>query len=277
MVVASGATFPAALLWARLIEGLGVPAAAITPYELEQRRLPATTVVVLLSMSGRHHDTLRALRVAHRRGHRVIAVAGDESSPLAVGARGRGAVALSIPSAGGLAIASPTQSLGLAVAAVSALSDVDAVAAVEQPAGWAPLSRRPRRLFVVGAGYAAPAARDLYEKAMESGYAMAACTDARNLAHGALMGIHEPRECAVVVFGTGSEARYLVRFASELPTELDVVRVLAPSDGAGAALALLSAAIRLFAASAAAHGVAPGLDDVPTWGMRLHRLAVDDA
>jgi len=278
--IASGATAPAARLWAAAHESVGQPAWALTPYDLEQRSLPAGTRVVLMSVSGANHDIVRATQVAIGRGGPVVAVTSDPESPMARLARGDGARLLTLPTPDDEhLIANPWRIVGLTVAAASVYSGpgpwAERLAAAAAPVVWA---RRPSMIFSLGAGFAAPAAYDLAEKSVESGYAASLHTDERNFAHGALMvAANDPSRALVTLFATRRAAPYARRFAAALPPDMQRCVVAAEDDGIAGAVALVGAGIRLFHAALDGAAMAPTHHDVPSWGRTLHFLQVDDA
>ena len=73
-IVGAGAMRTAAMLWARLHEKRGYPAWAMTPYQVVERGVPPGTRVLSLSVSGRHHDMLRAAHVIRDLGRDAHAV-----------------------------------------------------------------------------------------------------------------------------------------------------------------------------------------------------------
>lgn len=278
--VASGATGPAARLWASLHARAGHPAWTMTPYELEHSALPDRTTVALISVSGGNHDIVRTAHLAGARRHPMCAFTATPDSPMATILRAAGQPIHLLPEPPDEhLLASPLRIVGLAVAAARVYGGpgrwgdvlVDGPCAAELP-------RRPRLLFGLGAGLAAPAAHDLCEKALESGYAPAVWTDLRNLAHGGLMAMAgDPSSAAVVLFCTAPQAEYTRRYAAALPSELATVVVQSAADGPHAALELIGAGIRLFESALQAAKMYPTHHAVPRWGREIHYLKVDPA
>lgn len=275
--VASGATAPAACLWARAHEAAGHAAWWRTPDALEARPLPPGARVVLISVSGGNHDILRAARVARARGALALVLTAAPDAPLAVAAREAGAPVWRFPMPDGEAwIANPLRLVALTMGAARVYGgEADWAAQLDATApGDRPWRARPRLIFSLGSGFAAPAAFDLSEKAVETGYAPALRADVRNFAHGALMlAAGAPEGTAAVLFTTPRGRAYAERFAAGLPPGMDRVVVAAGAEGLAGAVALLGRGTRLLDAALARDGVAPTHHDVPEWGASLHFLA----
>lgn len=274
--VASGATWPAALLWARLHESAGHPAWALTPYEFEHRAFGPDTQVVLISMSGNNIDMVRAARVVVERGLNGRALSAEQRSAMAteLARAGRPVHLLPQPPDEEL-IASPFRIIGLTAAGARVYGGERNWPSMFEPRGpLIEIPNRPQRLFCLGAGLAGPAAWDFCEKSIESGYAMATCTDVRNFAHGSVMAIGDAlADALIAVFATASEREYFEALLAELPAALPRILIADVGDGIDAAVRLIAAGVRLFDEAAHQAGLRPTHADVPPWGRRVFFLA----
>lgn len=267
-VVATGGSFAAAVLWARLHEAAGFPAWALTPADFVRRRLPDGAKVLVLSVSGRHHDVLGAAR----RAPRVYAVVCDRSAPLCDVVRQAGGDALIVPKPQISGMADPALLVPFAVVAAAAYGASRGVAACFEHPTPPPPDERPRHVLALGAGLSWPAAVDFTNRCRESGLATARASDWRDVAHGDLLAI-DPSSTWLALFGTPTDADYLAKYAALLPDGLTHQTVLATHDGALGALELLHQAGRLAWDAMARFEVKPALQALPDWLRGLYRLA----
>lgn len=276
-VVAAGGTRTAARLWARLHEHAGWPAWSMSPYELTQRPLPEGTRVLLLSASGRHHDLLAAARSAIARGAPTFAVTCDPRAPLCSVVREA--------REGNDAIVLPATAPRVGLVSPAAVVPMLVLAAGMYGGGpWAPCFRdaepgplpvgRPRRMVVLGAGLAAPAAADFANKCLESGFAFARWTDARDFAHGEFMTV-DPADTWVTSFAIGAQRRYIGRFLAFLPHDVQVLKLETIREGAAGALRLLARGAVAFDRLAEAAGTLPTPADLPAWAKQVYKLPVE--
>ena len=272
--IASGATFPVAMLWARLHEESGQPAWALSSHELEHRRLGREVEHVLISLSGEHFDTVNAARTLVSRGARGRAFSGTRDSAMAATfARAGLPVHRLPPPPAGVALASPCRIVGLAAAAarVHGGGGLDSLIRA-RASSRGELSPQARHVFCLGAGLAAPAARDLCEKLLESGCAMATCRDIRSFAHGAAMALaRAPESAQVVGFALGSERAYFESFFDQLPASLPRLLIADPDEGPDAAVRLIIEETRVFEEMATARGLSRDRSVIPAW---IHALYV---
>lgn len=267
-VVATGGTFAAAVLWARLHEAAGFPAWALTPADFTRRRLPDGARVLVLSASGRHHDILSAARHAER----VYAVVCDRSAPLCDIVRRRGGDALIIPRPASRGLADPSLLVPFAVIAAAAYGTTHGLAACFEATPPPPPAKRPEHVLALGVGLAWPAAVDLTNRCRESGLATARASDWRDIAHGDLLAI-DPATTWLVLFGMPDDAEYLKAYARHLPAPMVHQTVLADAEGARGALQLLHGAGALAWTAMTAFGTRPSIEALPDWLKDLYRLA----
>ncbi len=264
-VVAAGQTHAAALLWARLHEAGGHPAWAMTPYDLLHRGVSPGVRVLVLSVSGRHHDLLAAARLVAGE-HPTIAVTCDRSAPLARVVRGAAddSDAVVLPRA-----PSPASIVPMAVLAARVYAGMGSWVAAFRSARPATLHATPPRTVVcVGAGLAYPAAYDFAARCLCTGFAPARATDIRNLAH-AESASYDPTRDWLLAAAAGPEQRTYIKRATEtLPDGAASICLESDRTDAHAALELLGQSIVTFAALEDPSG------DRPDWATRLSRLAV---
>ncbi len=268
VLVASGGTRAAAVLWARLHERWGRPAWVQTPYDLQSRPVPADARVLVLSISGRHHDTLSTARKVAGRVP-TYGVTCDRSAPLVGvirdGREGNDAVVL--PRGEGPAAVVPM--LVMAARMYSGVgpffplfANADARSLPAEP---------PRQLVCAASGFGAPAATLLAARSLDSGFAPARTTDLRSLAAAELASFDPQRDC-LALFAAGSEQRtYADRFEGRWPGG-GLLRFEAESHDAEGAIRLVAeVAVTLDARELWAEA------RLPAWALRLSRLVVDEA
>ena len=275
-VVASGGSFTAAVLWARLHETAGHPAWAMTPYSFAERTLPAGTRVALLSVGGNHHDILRTARLARDRGYDLRAVTGRGDSPLAR------EVMRHVSPDDLLVTPESRHADGLIAVHGTVVFSVLAAHLYTSAGPWAPCfdaggvalrTSPPSFVVAFGAGPGEPAAVDFANKCQESGLAPAWHTDLRHFAHGQWMSLHaDPDGLLLVAFASRSQRPYLERFAAVLPSSITLRPIVVDTDGTEAALSLLSRSMRSFETLVALGRGAPTLEDVPPWCRTLYEL-----
>jgi fructoselysine-6-P-deglycase FrlB-like protein len=277
-VVASGGTMTAAQLWVLLHRQAGHAAWALTPDALAEEGVPAGTRVLILSAAGRHHDVLRAARLALEAGASVHAVVGDADAPLGALLRGHDDAHQ--------VFVLPRSERRDQVLAVHALVPFLVLAGQLYGDGgpYAPLfaeakpaatpEARPGMVVTLGAGLGGPAAFDFAWRTLESGLGPAWHTDVRNFAHGAFMPlVGRSRDALVLSFAPRSQRAYLDRYFRAFDPEVTVVRVETPHEGAFGALDLLGRGLATSAALLAGHGVSPRVEDLPPWGTAIYFLA----
>lgn len=275
-VVGSGGSYSASVFWARRHEAtLGVPAWALTPYELVERGVPSGTHVLLLSVSGRNHDILRAARTSLERGWVTRAVVADSAAPLCGLLRRAG-------SGNDALIVEPPAHRDGVVSTHGFIAYAVLAARVYDGTGpWTPVIRDARAAgelpteldyaVCLGGGQAWPAALHLRTMCLESGRAVAYADDPRSFAHGGFMALAAARRAAVFSFETAGQSDYLDRFLANMPDEVPVVRFRTRAEGARGALELVARGILSFGEMVG--GEAPGPEDVPDWARTLHYLA----
>lgn len=267
-VVATGATFPVAQLWARLHEASGAPAWALTPTDCLHRQMPVDTKVLFLSASGRHHDMLYA---AHRM-RQIYAVVCDGSAPLCDIVRSSGGDAIVLPPAPpSPALADPRPQVPLITLAAAMYDASAGISGLACPLPELPV-RRPRHVLALGAGLAQPAAADFAARCRESGLATARVTDLRNVAHGELMAI-QPDALWMVHFAMAADDSYVDGYCAALPPELARMTLRPLATGPAGAVALMHMSGRLATAAMARFETQPTVKDLPTWMRALYRLA----
>ncbi|MGK0357978.1 MAG: hypothetical protein ACI9U2_000261 [Bradymonadia bacterium] len=269
-IVATGATFPVAQLWARLHEASGMPAWALTPTDCLHREMPADTKALFLSASGRHHDMLYA---AHRM-RQIYAVVCDGSAPLCDLVRGSGGDAIVLPPAPQSSmpgLADPRAQIPLITLAAAMYDASAGISGLACPLPELP-DRRPRHVLALGAGLAQPAAADFAARCRESGFATARVTDLRNVAHGELMAI-QPGEVWMIYFSMASEDGYVDGYCAALPPELARIIVRPLATGPAGAIALMHMSGRLATAAMTRFETQPTVKDLPAWMRALYRLA----
>lgn len=272
VVVAAGATRPAAVLWARLHERAGHLAWVATPGDFISRGAPPGCAVLLVSVSGANQDILAAEAVATRSGARVFAAVCDAASPLAERLGAMGGVIRVPPPPLGEAFVGPQRGVPFSILAARLYGDqVDWRPALLGARPAPPPPNRPALVVSLGAGLAAPAAVDLAQRAVESGYAPAQCSDPRDFSHGGFMTVAaRPEESLVVLFALPEQRAYLDRYCQAFPPSVRTVRLDATHAGIVGALELMTAGLQTFHAAMATHGPSPTYASVPAWGRALH-------
>jgi hypothetical protein len=277
-VVASGGSMTAARFWVLLHRRAGSPAWALTPDGLIEEGVPPGTRVLILSAAGRHHDVLRAARRAIDLRVPTHAVVGDGEAPLGALLRGHDdshqvfvlprperrdqvlAVHALVPF---LVLAAQLYGEGEPVAPV-----FDGATAADLPEG------RAGMVVSLGAGVGAPAAFDFAWRTLESGFAPAWSTDARNFAHGAFMPfVQRGGDGMVLSFAPRAQRAYLDAYFRAFDPAVQVVRIETALDGAMGALDLLVRGLATFDRLLARHRVEPRIEDLPAWGTAIYFLA----
>ena len=277
VVVATGSTHSAALLWARLHEETGHAAWASTPHDFVARALPPGTRVLLLSGSGRHHDMLRAARHAVRCAPAVHAAVCTHRPPLGDLLRDagdqNGVIQLTGPDAGldgFLPLRALVPMIVLAARVRGTPGLLAPVFGTARPASVPPTP--PRDVVVLGAGLATPAAADFAIKVRESGLAPASYADPRDFAHGAWRAA-DPERTWLVSFALPEQRPYLDAMLADLP--LPTVRIQTRRAGVEGALELLARGALTLARAIEHHGAEPHRAKIPAWATRLYHRAED--
>lgn len=269
-VVATGATFPVAVLWARLHEAAGWPAWALTPTDCLRRGVPEGAQVLFLSASGRHHDILQAAQHVPK----MFAVVCDRSAPLCDMVRSGGGDAFILPRPPAPTtplLADPLPQIPLITLAAAVYDAPTAgLAGLDGPLPSLP-DRRPQHVLALGAGLAQPAAEDFAARCRESGIATARVSDLRNVAHGELMSIR-PDATWMVHFALSQDAAYVERYCAALPPEL-ARTIVSASGGVEGAVSLMHLSGRLAMGAMARFDAQPTVKDLPDWLRTLYRLA----
>ena len=235
----------AAMLWAQLHEKRGYPAWAMTPYQFVERGVPPGTRVLFLSVSGRHHDMLRAAHVVRDLGRDAHAVIFNSGSPL--GAMVRAAD----PDYGVMHLPEPVQRDSLTT--IHSLVSMGVLAAAINEGGgpWAPSFYvqtqtlpvgRPGHVIVLGVGVSQPAAFDFASRCRASGCAPAHSTDLRDFAHGDLMTVGA-EDTWLVGFSAGEQYGPMARALACVPPEIPRLHFTTEESGASGALQLMAQSI----------------------------------
>ncbi len=275
-IVGAGAMRTAALLWARLHEQRGYPAWAMTPYQVIERGVPPGTRVLYLSVSGRHHDMLRAARVVHDLGRDAHAVIFSPGSPL--GAMVRDAN----PDNGVMQLPEPTQRDSLTT--IHALVSMAVLAAAVNEGGgpWAPSCYvqtqamplgRPSHVIVLGVGHSQPAAFDFSARCRASGFAPAHLTDLRDFSHGDLMTV-QAENTWLVGFSAGSQREPMDRALACVPPEIPRIHFTTDLVGAGAALQLMAQSMVGFVELADRLNMVENEPGKPRWTSQLFFMPI---
>ncbi len=264
-VVAAGQTHAAAVFWARLHEATGHPAWAMSPYDLLQRGAPSGARVLVLSVSGRHHDVLAATRSVAS-DHPTFAVTCDRSAPLVRVVRGahEKSDAVVLPSAPRPVAIVPM--LTLAARAYGGRGWWTAAFGNARPAPVT--SERPRAVVCVGAGLASPAAVHFAACSAGLGLAPARATDIRQFAHAETASFDPAQDWLVCAAAGPDQSAYAQRVLDELPSGTTTLRFWSETGDICGALSLLAQSIVTFAALEAS------AVDRPDWATRLARLSV---
>lgn len=272
VVVAAGGTHAAASYWARLhsiADGLAMP---MTPYDFVERALPPGTKVLLLSMSGRHHDMLSAARHARDNAAGVQAVVGDRSAPLVSILRERDdADALVIPRPPHSGVVEQWGVVSLWILALQTYG---------YPGPWtprfevepvAPPAELPDHLYCLGGGFGRAAAHDFARVVQESDLCRASAHDVRDFAHGNFFPANRPGT-AIALFSQGDQRDYAAQVAEILAPHMPVIQVREPDSTVTGGLRLMARA-RLTHATWVDHfGRRPVRDDIPGWAVKLYHL-----
>jgi hypothetical protein len=230
------------MLWAQLHEQTGHPAWAMTPYQLMDRGVPPGTRVLFLSVSGRHHDMLRAVRVVKDLGVDAHAVVFTSGCPLVAMLREAG------PDNGVMVLPAPEQRDSLTT--IHSLVSMSVLAASVNEGGgpWAPSfyvqtqhmpPGKPGHVVVLGVGRSRPAAFDFAARCRSTGFAPAHVTDLRDFAHGDLMTVRAD-DAWLVAFAAGDQIEPMERALASIPADIPRVIFKTQAQGARATLELMA-------------------------------------
>lgn len=277
-VVAAGCTATAARLWALLHRRSGQPAWVLTPDGLAEEGVPPGAGVLVISASGRHHDVLRAARIALDAGAPTHAVVADPDAPLVSLLRARDdrhQVMVLPPPVKRDQVLAVHGLVPLLVVAAQVYGEGGPFAPFFSRAEPAPVPTiRPRLVAALGSGLAGPAAFDFACRTIESGIGAAWSTDARNFAHGGFMPLADRGDEAVVVsFALPAQRAYLDRYFRVFDAGVPVVRVETPFAGTAGALDLLARGLVTFERLLLQHRQPPRIEDLPSWGAAIYFLA----
>ena len=276
-IVGAGAMRTATMLWAQLHERSGHPAWAMTPYQLMERGIPKGTRVLFLSVSGRNHDMLRAVRFTGERGVAAHAVVFNSGSPLVAMLREAG------PDSGIMLLPAPDQRDSLTT--IHSLVSMSVLAASVNEGGgpWAPSffvqrqpmpPERPGHVIVLGVGDSQPAAFDFAARCRSTGFAPAHVTDLRDFAHGDLMTVRAD-DTWLVAFASGAQGRLVKRALSYVPAEIPRVLFETSAQGATAALELMSRSMVGFVELAERMNMTADSVSKPGWTSKLFFMPID--
>ncbi len=242
------------------------------------RGAPPGWGVLLISVSGNNQDTLAAAEAAIAGGGPVFAALCEVDSKLArqlrASGHGEGIIAVPKPPLG-QEFVGPHRGVPFTILATRLYTELDWVRPIRRGEPVPAPAERPGLIVSLGAGLAAPAALDFAQRALESGFAPALCTDPRDFSHGGFMAITErQRSTLVVVFAMASQRAYLERYCARFPSTLPCLRIEAAEDGPSGALELMTAGLRTFHAALERQGLAPTYASVPEWGRDLHHTSL---
>lgn len=272
-VVGVGGSHAAAMFWARLHEASGDPGWSVTPYDFVERALPTGANVLLLSLSGRHHDMLAAARSARARAARVFAVVGDRSAPMCSVVRDRQeddvlVVSRPPPSAG---IVEHWGPLAMYVLAAQVYTHVGPYPPLFDVPLAPPPAARPAHVYCLGAGLGRVAAEDFARLLQESDVARASAHDVRDFAHGNFFPATRPGALAAV-FAQGDQRDYAAQVHAILAPTMPTLAFETADAGVPGGLQLAAQARGTHAHWAEAYGATPTREDIPDWAVKLYHL-----
>lgn len=264
-VVAAGQTHAAAVLWARLHEAAGQPAWAMSPYDVLQRGVPSGARVLVMSVSGRHHDVLAAARSVAGK-HPTIAVTCDRSAPLVRVVRGAHdqSDAVVLPNA-----PAPVSVVPMLTLAARAYGGIGSWMPAFRDARPQPVpDASPRVAVCMGAGLAYAAAVDFAARCTGAGFAHARGTDIRQFAHAETAAFDPGRDWLVCAAAGEAQRTYLHRVLDTMPEGTVALTFEAERADINGALSLLAQSMVTFAA------LGLPANARADWATRLARLSV---
>ena len=241
-----GTAHHSGMIGAFLMHEIGLIAEAVYSHELAQRAetLSKNDLIIALSQSGETIDTLEALRVAHSRGCKVLAITNVPTSTLAAEAD----LTLFLeagPEKSVLSTKAFTAKVALLMLLVQRQGGANAVEPIELGAAaiermLAPHNREAirelagalapsPRIFLLGAGAMYPLALEGALKIKEVSYIHAEAFAAGELKHGVLALIERKTPCIALV-DSGSQSNRVLVAAEEVRAREGFVIGLCPKD-----------------------------------------------